>query len=143
MVEDIEKPQEDIDASFKETVTRAVAPMKTVDAVEKPTMDDGNKTFRTRLVATWMLSNAALSIAISTISNESNSLTKDQTALRNKENFYFKVILWSTFGLSSVRFIGVCQICSSDSCMLLICLGFFQCLYYFFRRNLFRWCRRN
>ena len=31
----------------------------------------------------------------------------DEAELRTKENFYFKVILWSTFALSSVRFLGV------------------------------------
>ena len=60
VVEDTMKVQEDIDAAFKETVTRAVTKVEVKEEVEKPTMDDQNKTFRTRLVAAWMLSNAGL-----------------------------------------------------------------------------------
>jgi len=119
VVDTVEKPQEDIDAAFKETVTRAVAPLKTTEVVEKPTMDDDNKTFRTRLVAFWMLCNAALTLAIS--SEQSLSDTAATQAL--KQHDYFVFILWATFGLSMVRFIG--------------------CLWYFFKRNLFRLCRRN
>ncbi|KAG8983152.1 Chitin synthase, class 2, partial [Tulasnella sp. 427] len=64
VIEDVEKVQEDIDAAFKETVTRAVAPIVKKESVEKPNLDDQNKTFRTRLVAFWMLCNAALTLAI-------------------------------------------------------------------------------
>lgn len=39
VVEDMEKVQEDIDAAFKETVTRAVAPLVKKETVEKPNMD--------------------------------------------------------------------------------------------------------
>lgn len=39
VVEDVERVQEDIDAAFKETVTRAVAPLVVKETVEKPTMD--------------------------------------------------------------------------------------------------------
>ena len=38
-VEDVEKIQEDIDASFKETVNRAVKKLDKVEAEEKPTAD--------------------------------------------------------------------------------------------------------
>lgn len=119
VVEDMEKVQEDIDAAFKETVTRAVAPLVKKETVEKPTMDDQNKTFRTRLVAFWMLCNATLTLAIL----EENNLGDTEATQQKKQNAYFTFILWATFGLSMVRFIG--------------------CLYYFFKRNLFRWCRRN
>lgn len=43
----------------------AVRPVDVVEQVEKPTMDDENRTFRTRLVAFWCLTNVALIIAIS------------------------------------------------------------------------------
>lgn len=39
VVEDVEKVQEDIDAAFKETVTRAVAPLVKKEVVEKPNAD--------------------------------------------------------------------------------------------------------
>nr|ADX07293.1 putative chitin synthase [Flammulina velutipes] len=124
-VEDTVKTQEDIDAAFKDTVTRAVTKVRNEEKVEKPTMDDQNKTFRTRLVAVWMLSNAGLAIAIENINGLPNSDNpeQDELDLRDKQNTYFSVILYSTAGLAAVRFMG--------------------CLYYFFKRNLFRCCRRN
>ncbi|EJD48602.1 putativechitin synthase [Auricularia subglabra TFB-10046 SS5] len=119
VVEDIQLKQEDIDSTFQETVNRAVKKLDKTEAVEKPTLDDQNKTFRTRFVAVWMISNATLAIAIDNL----NGPTTSEDQQRDKQNTYFSVILWSTFGLSLVRFIG--------------------CLYYFFKRNLFRCCRRN
>ncbi|KAJ1311786.1 hypothetical protein OPQ81_010252 [Rhizoctonia solani] len=119
VVEDTEKIQEDVDAAFEETVKRAVTKIETKEVIEKPTMDDSNKTFRTRFVACWMLSNGALSVLIS----QANGLNTTEAEQKAVQSTYFNVILWCTFGLSMVRFIG--------------------CLYYFVRRNLFRMCRRN
>lgn len=90
-------------------MTRAVTKIEVKDVVEKPTMDDQNKTFRTRLVAFWMLTNAGLAVAIENI----NGLTtpadavEDENELRDKQNIYFAVILYSTFALAAVRFCGV------------------------------------
>src|SRR5882762_7599597 len=67
IVEVTAKVQEDVDASFKETVTRAITKIEVKEVPEKPTMDDQNKTFRTRLVSFWMLSNAGLAVAIENI----------------------------------------------------------------------------
>ena len=39
-------------------------PIQKTEVVEKPTQDDGNKTFRTRLVAFWLFCNGALVISI-------------------------------------------------------------------------------
>ncbi|KAK1220341.1 hypothetical protein PQX77_016899 [Marasmius sp. AFHP31] len=64
---DLLRVQEDIDAAFEETVTRAVTKVVTKGTIEKPTIDDENKSFRTRLVALWMLTNATLSIAIANL----------------------------------------------------------------------------
>ena len=109
VVEDTTRTREDIDAQFKETVTRAITKVVVKEEVEKPTMDDQNKTFRTRLVACWMLSNAALAIAIENINgiDENAITTDDQKDLRKKQNTYFAFILYATFGLSLVRFLGV------------------------------------
>ena len=142
VVEDTERVQEDLDAVFKETVTRAVTKVEVTEVVEKPTMDDSNKTFRTRLVAFWMLSNAGLAVAIENINGLQNTsdATADENKLRLKQNTYFAIILYSTFGLSLVRFIGVRDLsiewfdCTNDCS---------QCLWYFFKRNLFRCCRRS
>jgi chitin synthase len=141
VVVDTTKVQEDVDAAFKETVTRAITKVNVKDVVEKPNLDDQNKTFRTRLVAMWMLTNAALAIAIENINGlPSSNASVDQQELATKQNIYFSVILYSTFALAAVRFIGVCDLSNlwypslSKSP---------QCLYYFFKRNLFRCCRRN
>ncbi|KAF7355286.1 Chitin synthase [Mycena sanguinolenta] len=124
VVEDIQHKQEDVDAAFKDTVTRAITKIEVKEVPEKPTMDDENKTFRTRLVAAWMLSNATLAIAIENLNGLASSNEElNEEDLEKKQNTYFAVILYSTFALALVRFAG--------------------CLFYFFKRNLFRWCRRN
>ncbi|KAH9948343.1 glycosyltransferase family 2 protein [Amylocystis lapponica] len=124
VVEDVARNKDDLDAHFKETVTRAVTKLEVKEVPEKPTMDDENKTFRTRLVAMWMLTNAGLSVAIQNLNGlPSGNEADDQKALHAKQNDYFAFILYSTFGLALVRFTG--------------------CLFYFFKRNLFRCCRRN
>jgi chitin synthase len=108
VVQDTERVQEDLDAVFKETVNRAVTKIDAKEAPEKPSMDDQNKTFRTRLVVFWMLSNAGLAVAIENINGLStNNLSEDEQNLRKKQNIYFAFILFSTFGLSAVRFLGV------------------------------------
>jgi chitin synthase len=147
VVEDTTREQGDLDDQFKETVQRAVTKLVVKEVVEKPTMDDQNKTFRTRLVSVWMLTNAILAIAIQNINGLRNTddPDADEEALRSKQNLYFAIILYSTFGLSMVRFIGVSP---GPACLLppgKSAKGHFhfQCLYYWFKRNLFRWCRRN
>jgi len=108
VVEDTTKIQEDVDAAFKETATRAVTKIEAKEEIEKPTMDDQNKTFRTRLVAMWMLTNAGLAIAIENMNGlPSDDIKADEASLAQKQNSYFAVILYSTFALSFVRFLGV------------------------------------
>jgi chitin synthase len=108
IVEDVTKPQEDVDAAFKETVTRAVTKVVVKEEIEKPTMDDQNKTFRTRLVAMWMLTNAGLAVTIENLNGlPSDNEDENEERLRSKQSFYFAIILYSTFGLAMVRFIGV------------------------------------
>ncbi|OSC98981.1 glycosyltransferase family 2 protein [Trametes coccinea BRFM310] len=124
VVEDTTRDKEDLDATFKETVTRALTKLEVKEVVEKPTMDDENKTFRTRLVAFWMLTNAALAVAIQNLNGlETGDEAADEQRLVSRQNTYFAVILYSTFGLALVKFAG--------------------CLFYWFKRNLFRCCRRN
>ncbi|KAF8505798.1 chitin synthase [Russula emetica] len=124
VVQDTERMQEDLDAVFKETVNRAVTKLDEKEVPEKPSMDDSNRTFRTRLVVFWMLTNAGLAVAIENINGlPSSNATTEEDELRAKQNIYFAFILYSTFGLSLVRFIG--------------------CLWYFFKRNLFACFRRS
>ena len=109
MVEDTTREQGDLDSQFKETVQRAVTKLVVKEEIEKPTMDDQNKTFRTRLVSVWMLTNAVLAVSIQNINGLANTSDPDadEEALRSKQNLYFAIILYSTFGLSLIRFIGV------------------------------------
>lgn len=108
VVEEATRNREDLDAHFKETVTRAITKLEVKEVVEKPTMDDENKTFRTRLVSFWMLSNAALAVTVENINGlPSDDPTQDALELHRKQNIYFSIILWSTFALALVRFTGV------------------------------------
>ncbi len=107
-IEATQRNKEDLDAHFKETVTRAVTKLVVKEVVEKPTMDDENKTFRTRLVAFWMLTNAALAVSVENINGlPSNNQAENDAEIHAKQNIYFTIILFSTFGLALVRFIGV------------------------------------
>lgn len=124
-IEEIEREQADIDNNFREVVQRAVAPLIVQEVVEKPTADDSNKTFRTRLVAFWLLTNGALVIAIENVNGLSTDLSQAEIEKQqsNKQSTYFSIILWSTFGLSAFRFIG--------------------CLFYWIKRNTTRWFRKT
>ncbi|KAA1099303.1 Chitin synthase 2 [Puccinia graminis f. sp. tritici] len=93
VVEDIRRDQSELDTDFKETVARAMQPLTSVEAVEKPTADDLDKTFRTRFIAIWLLGNAGIIIGI----------MQSTIDFRTK---YFQALLWITFGLSLVRFFG-------------------------------------
>ncbi len=108
VVEETTRKKEDLENHFKETVTRALTKLEVKEEIEKPTMDDQNRTFRTRLVAFWMFSNAGLSVAIDMLNGlPSNNEEEDQKELQKKQNIYFSIILYSTFALALVRFIGV------------------------------------
>ena len=104
VVEDQAHVQADVDANFRDTVTRAMTRIETKEVREKPTMDDENKTFRTRLVALWMVTNAGLAVGIESISG----VTGTTSELQSRQSTYFAIILYSTFALSAVRFTGVC-----------------------------------
>lgn len=117
VVEDTTKIQEDVDAAFHDTVKRALT-KRPADAATrtKRTIDDENKVFRTRLVGLWMLSNAALVVAIQNINGWLNlddpnltvaAVNQFELETRNKTDFYFEVVLYAAFGLTLVKFIGV------------------------------------
>ncbi|KAJ8294291.1 Chitin synthase 1 [Rhodotorula toruloides] len=94
VVETHEKVQEDIDLGFKATVLRAVEPFVEEEEVVTPTMDDRNKTFRTRFICVWLFMNACLALAITRLGSSARSR-------------YFQAILWTTFGLSTIRLLGM------------------------------------
>jgi len=131
-VEDTTHIQEDIDAAFKATVSRALTKRADDDAPEKPTLDDSNRTFRTRLVATWLFTNGALALVVQDMGGWLNvddpNISKDviksyEDRYAVMRNSYFTFILYATFGLSLIRFIG--------------------CLHYWFKRNLCRCFRKT
>lgn len=57
-------PQADIDSAFEVTVKRALASYVEPKVVEQKTLEDSYKSFRTKLVSTWIFSNALLAVAI-------------------------------------------------------------------------------
>jgi len=131
-VEDTTKRQEDVDSSFKETVTRALKKVEAASDKEKPTLDDENKTFRTRLITFWLLSNAILVLVVENLGGfldlydpniSKASIQQFNDVYSQRRNGYFAFILYSTFGLSLFRFIG--------------------CICYWITRNVFVCCRRN
>ncbi|KAF8344932.1 glycosyltransferase family 2 protein [Amanita rubescens] len=116
VVEDTTKIQEDVDAAFHDTVKRALT-KRPADAAapSKRTTDDENKVFRTRLVGLWMLTNAALVVAVQNINGWLNlddpnltvaAVNQFELQQRSLTGFYFEVILYATFGLTLVKFIG-------------------------------------
>ena len=64
VIEEPDKPQADIDQQFEVTVKRALLPYKEPKVEEKKTLEDSYKSFRTRLVLSWIFSNAGLAVVI-------------------------------------------------------------------------------
>ena len=64
VVEEVDKPQADIDSQFEATVKRALTPYVEPKSKDESTLEDSYRNFRTRLVATWIFSNALLALAI-------------------------------------------------------------------------------
>ncbi|KAL4874998.1 chitin synthase-domain-containing protein [Aspergillus karnatakaensis] len=102
-VEELEKPQADIDTEFEMTVRRALAEFKEPKEDKTPSLDDSYKTFRTNLVLTWALSNSLLALLINNAGVRNLCLTTEST---ERTAWYFKCLLFATSGLSIFRFIG-------------------------------------
>ncbi|CAG7924860.1 unnamed protein product [Penicillium olsonii] len=102
-VEELDKPQIDIDEQFASTVKRALTPWKEPEDNEGVALDDSYKAFRTNLVLLWTFSNGLLALCINNMSISRLCLTSTSTT---RTAWYFKVILWGTSGLSIFRFIG-------------------------------------
>lgn len=64
IIEEIDRPQEDIDSQFEATVKRALKPYVPEVEIEKKTLDDSYKSFRTKLLISWIFSNALLVVII-------------------------------------------------------------------------------
>ncbi|KAK7214481.1 hypothetical protein V2G26_002484 [Clonostachys chloroleuca] len=102
-VEEIEKEQVDIDTEFQNTVKRALSPFKEEEEIEKIDVDDSYKSFRTGLVVTWILTNMALIVGVTSDEFASLGVAKASTG---RTPMYFRTLLYATALLSIVRFIG-------------------------------------
>lgn len=65
VIEEIDRPQEDIDSQFEATVKRALVPFVPVPEENKKTLEDSYKSFRTKLLICWVFSNMILVVFIS------------------------------------------------------------------------------
>jgi chitin synthase len=79
VIEEIDRPQADIDSQFEITVKRALTPHVEVEAKETKSLEDSYKSFRTRLVTAWIFSNALLAVGIT--SNNLNQLALNVSQL--------------------------------------------------------------
>lgn len=121
-VEEVDKPQADIDIDFELTVRRALSPWQEPMEKKEVQLEDSYKTFRTNLVLLWTLCNGLLALLINNDSVRNLCLTVClfqlilgheilltmclQTTSTDRTAWYFKVILWATSGLSVFRFLG-------------------------------------
>ena len=64
VVEEIDRPQEDIDSQFEATVKRALRPYVPKEEHEEKSLEDSYKSFRTKLLICWIFSNAVLAVII-------------------------------------------------------------------------------
>ena len=88
VVEEVDKPQADIDSQFEATVKRALTPYVEPKSKDESTLEDSYRNFRTRLVATWIFSNALLALAITSDSLDKLgfSVSKSEVLLRVSSN---------------------------------------------------------
>ena len=60
VIGEVDLAQADIDSQFEAVVKRALAPVEVVVEDTKKSTDDAYKSFRTKLLATWIFSNLVL-----------------------------------------------------------------------------------
>ncbi|KAJ5381362.1 Chitin synthase C [Penicillium cataractarum] len=102
-VEELDKPQADIDVQFEQTVKRALAPWHEPKEKDETNLEDSYKAFRTNLVLFWTFSNGLLALCINNDGIKQLCLTTTSTL---RTAWYFRVVLWATSGLSIFRFLG-------------------------------------
>jgi chitin synthase len=126
VIEEIDKPQADIDSQFEATVKRALTPYVPPKEKSEKSLEDSYKSFRTKLVTFWLFSNAFLAVCITSeavdkfgftvclspptnIVNVMRPLTgNDQSQATTRTSHFFQALLWATAVLSLIRFIGAC-----------------------------------
>ncbi|KAG0244115.1 glycosyltransferase family 2 protein [Mortierella sp. GBAus27b] len=108
----LEKPtsRDDIDAIYQLNMQElSVRPDHVKEKRDKKTkQEDYYKMFRTRLVLTWMFTNALLIIGMTNSFGKDSKDPKTTTPPTSDEMFnpYLSMIFWSVAALSAVRFVG-------------------------------------
>ncbi|KAK7190954.1 Chitin synthase, class 1 [Paraphaeosphaeria sporulosa] len=101
---EIVQGQDDLDAKFEQVVRRALTPSKPYDGgSQRKEAEDSYKSFRTGIVYSWLLSNIALIIAITSDVFIDYGVGE---ALTTRTPYYFRILLYATAILSLVRFFG-------------------------------------
>lgn len=101
-----QKAQVDVDTWFEETVKRALSPdSEPVAENHKQNLDESFKTFRTKLVAVYILSNFLLCIIVM---NDSFDKLKFLGNSNSHKIWFFRIWMWATSGCFMLRFIGSC-----------------------------------
>ncbi|KAI9845200.1 MAG: Chitin synthase, class 2 [Thelocarpon superellum] len=98
VIEEPDMPQVDIDNQFEITVKRALTPFVAENQVEKKTLEDSYKSFRTKLVISWIFSNALLIIVITSDNFDQFGFTQtegEKTA-QDRTAQFFRALLWAT-----------------------------------------------
>jgi len=103
VVEEEVNTQHDIDTAFEKVVKRCLKPLEVHEEIEQKSLDDSYKSFRTRLIIAWILTNTGLIVVIT--SSRFDFLGIDA---RSRTAGYFRFILLSTAVLAFFRFMGCC-----------------------------------
>ncbi|QIW95776.1 hypothetical protein AMS68_001294 [Peltaster fructicola] len=103
VIEEVDLAQADIDSQFEQTVKRALQPYVAPKEDSKKALEDSYKSFRTRLLVTWIFSNALLAVLITNDSFDNFGFSGTATARTAQ---FFHALLLATAGLSLVRFMG-------------------------------------
>ncbi|KAJ5768587.1 Chitin synthase [Penicillium manginii] len=105
VIEEIDKPQADIDSQFEATVKRALTPFVPPVEHDEKSLEDSYKSFRTRLVTFWIFSNALLAVCITSESVDKFGFSNTAT---ERSTRFFQALLWSNAVMALFRFIGCC-----------------------------------
>src|SRR5690606_26527769 len=115
VIEEADKPQADIDQALELTVKRALTPYKPVVEEEKTTLDDSYKSFRTKLIISWLFSNGILAVVITSENFDQFGFSQSSDSTK-RTAAYFRALLWATAALSLVRFVGCVSLPSLNIC---------------------------
>ncbi|KAJ5368916.1 Chitin synthase C [Penicillium cataractarum] len=102
-IEELDRPQIDIDTLFQETVKRALASFEAPEESNGKDVDDLYKAFRTYLILLWVFSNLAMVLCIMSTGISRFCLsTLPNIRIWN----YLLAVVWATVGISLFRFAG-------------------------------------